>query len=100
MKKGGVRGRKHKRQTEKKHKRQRRSHQTRKYRYRGRGGYNQFGSNVPFGPTYEVPGSSLVPSLSALANPPPITRTNHAVDNYNHFTGKGFASPILDQDVV
>jgi len=61
---------------------------------RQRGGYAQFQNNLPLTPTYSV-GSILNPSLVGLANPPPIkllSNCTNCVDNYNHFTGKGFAS--------
>jgi hypothetical protein len=57
-----------------------------------RGGYSQFQNNQPFYNSYST-GGILSPKDSALANPVPIARiTNLAVDNYNHFFGKGFGS--------
>jgi hypothetical protein len=59
---------------------------------RQRGGYNQWGSSIPDTPSYST-GGNLSPSLSALANPVPInwlSRTVNGIDNYNHFTNKGF----------
>jgi hypothetical protein len=59
-----------------------------------RGGYAQYQNNQPITPTYSV-GGHLSASNLGLANPPPITRLPNCVnctDNYNHFTGKGFAS--------
>ena len=61
---------------------------------RQRGGYAQYQNNLPMTPTYSV-GGLLKPSELGLANPPPIkvlSNCTNCVDNYNHFTGKGFAS--------
>lgn len=59
---------------------------------RQRGGYSQYQNNQPFDLTYST-GGQLSPSLSALANPVPISAvTNNAIDNYNHYIGKGFSS--------
>ena len=56
------------------------------------GGYSQYQNNQPFSLSYSL-GGNLPASQLALANPPPIAKvTNNAVDNYNHFTGKGFPS--------
>ncbi len=57
-----------------------------------RGGYAQYQNNLPLTPNFQVAGVNLPASHSALANPPPITKLNNCVDNYNHFTGKGFSS--------
>jgi hypothetical protein len=57
-----------------------------------RGGYAQYGSNMPFPSGYSV-GGDLSPSLSALASPPPFVANAAEVDNYNHYTNKGFSSP-------
>jgi len=57
-----------------------------------RGGYSQYQNNQPFDLTYST-GGQLSPSLSALANPVPISAvTNNAIDNYNHYTNTGFPS--------
>lgn len=65
-----------------------------------KGGYSQYLSNVPLGAEMSTPGSSVAPAESYLANPVPFVRTfENSVDNYNHFTGEGAASPTLDQDV-
>lgn len=56
------------------------------------GGYSQYQSNMPFTPSYSTAGVSLPSSQSALANPPPITRLSDSIDNYNHYTNKGFPS--------
>jgi hypothetical protein len=59
---------------------------------RQRGGYSQYQNNQPFDLSYST-GGQLSPSLSALANPVPISAvTNNAIDNYNHYTNMGFPS--------
>uniref|UniRef100_A0A6C0BUA2 Uncharacterized protein n=1 Tax=viral metagenome TaxID=1070528 RepID=A0A6C0BUA2_9ZZZZ len=61
-----------------------------------RGGYNQYGSNTVQASGY----SAVLGSPSAEASPHHVQpHAGNAVDNYNHFTGKGLASPILDNDV-
>jgi hypothetical protein len=69
----------------------------RRYRRRSqRGGYSQYQNNLPMTPTYQVAGINIPSSQLALANPPPVTtlcNTTNCIDNYNHFTGKGFPSP-------
>jgi hypothetical protein len=61
-------------------------------RRRQRGGYAQYQNNQPFYNTYSI-GGILSANESALANPAPIYKvTNEAIDNYNHFLGKGFPS--------
>jgi hypothetical protein len=91
-------GRRRKRKTKKQRRRRRR--RTRHRRRKKRGGYTQYGSNIPSTPGYATPngGNWLT------ANPPTYARndacgTGNCVDNYNHFTGKGFASPVFDADV-
>ena len=67
---------------------------TRRHRHRQRGGYSQYQNNLPMTPTYSV-GGILPASQLALANPPPVTvlpNCVNCVDNYNHYTGKGFPS--------
>lgn len=69
-----------------------RKHSTKR---RQRGGYSQYQNNLPMTPTYSV-GGILPASQLGLANPPPIQvlpNCTNCVDNYNHFTGKGFPSP-------
>jgi len=56
-----------------------------------RGGYSQYQNNLPLTRSYSV-GGILGANQSALASPPPIKGNNTCVDNYNHYTGKGFAS--------
>jgi hypothetical protein len=59
---------------------------------RQRGGYSQYQNNQPFDLTYST-GGQLSPSLSALANPVPISAvTNNAIDNYSRFENVGFPS--------
>jgi len=55
------------------------------------GGYSQYQNNQPFSLSYSV-GGVIPASQLALANPPPITVRNDAVDNYNHYTNMGFPS--------
>jgi hypothetical protein len=67
----------------------------RRHRRRGqRGGYSQYQNNLPMTPTYSV-GGVLPASQLGLANPPPIkvlSNCVNCVDNYNHYTNKGFPS--------
>lgn len=63
--------------------------------YRRRGGYSQYQNNLPLTPTYSTGDANLGPNSSALASPPPynvLSNCTNCVDNYNHFTGKGFPS--------
>ena len=62
---------------------------------RQRGGYSQYQNNLPMTQTYKVAGIDIPSSQLALANPPPVTvlpNCVNCVDNYNHYTGKGFPS--------
>jgi hypothetical protein len=64
-------------------------------RHRQRGGYSQYQNNLPFTPVYKVAGVNLHAGQLSLANPPPITKLSNCVncvDNYNHYTNKGFPS--------
>ena len=57
-------------------------------------GYGQYQNNLPMTPTYSV-GGILKPSDVGMATPPPIqvlSNCTNCTDNYNHFTGMGFAS--------
>lgn len=57
-------------------------------------GYGQYQNNLPSTPTYSV-GGVIGAKDVGLANPPPISvlsNCTNCVDNYNHFTNKGFAS--------
>ena len=62
---------------------------TRRHTKKQRGGYNQWMSNIAYTPSYST-GGNLSANESALANPVPYQTTNNCVDNYNHFTNKGF----------
>jgi hypothetical protein len=66
-------------------------HNKRHSRRRMRGGYSQYQNNQPFSLSYSV-GGILPANQLAFANPPPISVTNTAVDNYNHYTNTGFSS--------
>jgi hypothetical protein len=75
-----------------KYTRSRKTRRARKNSRRQRGGYAQYQNNMPLTPNYSV-GGILSSNNSSLANPPPISlNTGNCVDNYNHFTNKGFAS--------
>ena len=57
-------------------------------------GYSQYQNNLPLTPSYSVGGLLKAGDLG-LANPPPynvLPNCTNCVDNYNHFTGMGFAS--------
>lgn len=57
-------------------------------------GYSQYQNNLPMTPSYSV-GGILTPAEVGMATPPPIQvlpLCNNCQDNYNHFTGTGFAS--------
>jgi len=63
-------------------------------RYRMRGGYSQYQNNMPMTQTYSL-GGELSPQMSALASPPPyqvLSNCTNCVDNYSHYTNKGFPS--------
>jgi hypothetical protein len=78
-------------------KRRIRSKMSRTKRYKKnyqKGGYSQYQNNQPITPTYSTGGFLTAKNLG-LANPVPFMKTPNCVncaDNYNHFTGKGFAS--------
>ena len=60
-----------------------------------RGGYSQYQNNLPLTPTYSL-GGVLPSSELGLANPPPysvLPSCTNCVDNYSHYSGKGFSSP-------
>jgi len=72
----------------------------RPYRKAQRGGYSQYQSNVAFTPSLSIPGvapGGTWVTDGMLAQPPPITRTNHCNDQYNHFTGKNTHPAAYDQ---
>jgi hypothetical protein len=85
------------RKTKSKHSRKHKQykHKTTKHRKIQKGGYSQYQNNLPLTPSYSL-GGHLGPNNSALANPPPINvykGSGQCVDNYNHYTNKGFPSP-------
>ena len=61
-----------------------------------KGGYSQYQSNVPNTPGYAQPNPGPLPWATG---PGSYTRQINCVDNYNHFTGKGGPSPVLDKGV-
>jgi len=66
---------------------------SRKKKHFMRGGYSQYGSNMPHSDSYSV-GGLLTAGTSMMATPPPIqSNGGSCVDNLNHFTNKGFSSP-------
>ena len=70
----------------------RRTRSRRSLTQRGGQQYSQFGSNIPNTPSYST-GGQLSADESALATPVPhqlLSRLVNGVDNYNHYTGKGF----------
>ena len=73
----------------------RRSRRHSRRHHKQRGGYAQYQNNMPMTPVFSVGSPNLPPNLSALANPPPITRLSNCVncvDNYSHYTNTGFPS--------
>jgi hypothetical protein len=81
----------------KKSKKYKNSKKTRRNKVRGgmKGGYGQYQNNLPMTQTYQVAGVNLPSSQLGLANPPPIkvlSNCTNCVDNYDHFTNKGFPS--------
>ena len=66
-------------------------HSNRHRTLRQQGGYSQYQNNMPSSPGYSL-GGDLSASNSALANPPLYQAYNNVIDNYNHYTGKGFHS--------
>lgn len=103
---GGTKRRRKHRKTNKKMrggKRLKKHNKTKKQRRRRhnkrrsiRGGYHQYGSNTT-GPSGYSP---VLDGVSAESAPHHVNpHAGNAVDNYNHFTGQGALSPILDQDV-
>ena len=72
-----------------------RKNRSRKHR-KMRGGYSQFQNNQPYSMNYSV-GNNNHSIPTALANPAPYFIDLHSknlenLDNYNHYTNKGFAS--------
>ena len=59
-----------------------------------KGGYQQYQNNMPMTQTYSL-GGHLSSENLGLANPPPyrvLSNDSSCVDNYNHYTNKGFPS--------
>ena len=96
--------RKTKRRVNKRKSNKRKSHKRRGGRHHGQKGGNKWLTNwgdVPNTPGEAIP-KTVSKTLSALANPPTfnvINRlgTGNCVDNYNHYTGKSFRTPIFDK---
>ena len=70
---------------------QRQSHHRRHRQRQQRGGYSQYQNNMPSSAGYSL-GGNLSAGNSALANPPIYKAYDNVIDNYNHYTGKGFDS--------
>ena len=78
-------------------------HSTRRHKKRShrrktmKGGYTQFGANVPLTPAHAV----AVDGGYKMGTPGAVLNKNcdNCVDNYNHFTGKGSETGVFDQDV-
>ena len=68
-----------------------RRHSMRNRMRRQHGGYSQYQNNMASSQGYSL-GGNLSASNSALANPPLYKAYNNIIDNYNHYTGKGFES--------
>jgi len=65
-----------------------------KVRKSQKGGYSQYQNNMPMTQTYSL-GGFLSPYNSALASPAPqnvLSNCTNCVDNYSHYTNKGFSS--------
>jgi len=86
--------RKHKKSKSRKHKKSKsRKHKKKQMRARKQqGGYAQYSSNQPLTWTQQSPNGQNNWQLST----PTYSKSNNCNDNYNHFTGKGESSPILD----
>lgn len=92
-----------KRKRKKKNKKKKKKSKGKKRGRRGgrktqKGGYAQYGSNTPLTRTLELPAGAQGGLWEGqLASPPTYTAGDFCQDNYNHFTGKGSPSPVLDQ---
>ncbi len=67
---------------------------TKNHKKMQRGGYSQYMNNATYSNTYST-GGNLSAGSSAMANPVPykiLGGKQDSVDNYNHYTGKGFSS--------
>lgn len=99
-------GKKHKKgkTAKRKHMKKSKKHVMRKGK-KGKKGGNSWPTNwgnVPNTPGLSLP-QPVKPAESYLANPPSYKRNNvlgtgTCKDNYNHYTGKGFRTPIFDKD--
>ena len=97
------RGKKHMRKHTRKHKRKSRKMKrgkkhTRKHKRKSRkmkrGGYHQYQSNKALTPGFSSPNPGPNPWATG---PLSHSRQVNCNDNYNHYTGKNMASPILDK---
>ena len=61
-----------------------------------KGGYHQYGSNIPDTAGFANPNPGPLPWATG---PGSYTRQINCEDNYNHFTGRGGPSPVLDKGV-
>ena len=80
-----------------KHKKRTIKNRTKKHhkKHSQKGGYSQYQNNLPMTQVYSIGEKNLPASELALANPPPykaLSNCVNCVDNYNHYTNKGFPS--------
>ncbi len=80
---GGRRTRKNRNQRNQRNSRRNRNRNRNKNRKQQGGSYRQYMSNIAMTPSYSV-GGVVGKNDSALANPPPITRTDNCVNEYKH----------------
>ena len=78
---GGRRTRKNRNQRKRNHHKSRRNRNRNKVQQGG--SYRQYMSNIAMTPSYSVGGNVGMYDI-ALANPPPITRTDNCVNEYKH----------------
>lgn len=93
---GGMKyTKKHNKKNSKKH--VSKKNKTNKKRKSMKGGYSQFGANVPNTPSYSVStnGGWKLGTPGAALN----KNCDNCTDNYNHFSGKGSATGVFDKDV-
>ena len=99
---GGHRCRKRRKHTKKRRRKPRRKHRRKRHtkrrrRKRQRGGYAQYHSDIPLTSTMSLPAGRAGGSWEGqLASPPTYTRLDNCHNNYNHYTGKNFPSPVTD----
>jgi hypothetical protein len=78
----------------------RKKHKKRRTKRKQRGGYAQYGSNLPLTRTMHVPAGPSGGSWEGqLSSPPTFSSSDSCNNNYNHFTGKNSPAPVLDQGV-